>query len=134
VQGGLTMTVSGTLYDTKGKPLPGATVYVTDSMGKELVLTTDNNANFWSGYADGSDLPAGNYGTCLSYVMCYPPSQYEGACECAGYAATGGLRAASVSMCPNGTQACTGLGMGADNGDCHTCHGDTGSSPAIQLP
>jgi hypothetical protein len=134
VQGGLTITVSGTLYDGKGKPLPGATVYVTDSMGKDLVLTSDNNANFWSGYADGTDLPTGNYGTCLSYVKCYPPSQYEGACECASYAATGSLRAASVSMCPNGTKACTSLGTGVDNGDCHSCHGDAGSSPAIQLP
>ena len=134
VQGGLTITVSGTLYDAKGKPLPGATVYVTDSAGEALVLTTDNNANFWSGYSDGKVLPAGNYGTCLSYVKCYPPSQFEGACECATYAATGALQAASVSMCPNGTIACGSLGKAANNGECHTCHGTTGSSPAIRLP
>jgi hypothetical protein len=134
VQGGLTITVSGTLYDANGEPLPGATVFVTDSVGKKLALTTDNNANFWSGYSDGKVMPAANYGTCLSYVMCYPPSQFEGACQCATYAAAGALQAASVSMCPNGTQACGSLGKGASNGDCHTCHGGTGSSPAIRLP
>jgi hypothetical protein len=134
IQGGLTITVSGTLYDGKGKPLPGATVTVRDSMGKDLVLTSDNNANFWSGFSDGTNLPTGNYGTCLSYVKCYPPSQYEGACECATYAASGALEAASVSMCPNGTKSCTALGTDSANGDCHTCHGDTGSPPAIQLP
>jgi hypothetical protein len=134
VQGGLTITVSGTLYDGTGKPLPGATVYVTDSAGVELVLTTDNNANFWSGYSDGQDSPAGNYGTCLSYVKCYPPSLFEGACECATHAATGALQAASVSMCPNETMACGSLGKAANNGECHTCHGTTGASPAIRLP
>jgi hypothetical protein len=134
VQGGLTITVSGTLYDAKGKPLPGATVYVTDSVGKGLVLTSDNNANFWSGYSDGKVMPAGNYGTCLSYVMCYPPSQFEGACQCATYAATGALKTTSVSMCPNATASCGSLGTGANNGDCHSCHGTTGSSPAIRLP
>jgi hypothetical protein len=134
VQGGLTITVSGTLYDANGKPLPGATVYVTDSAGAKLVLTTDNNANFWSGYSNGKVLPAGNYGTCLSYVKCYPPSQFEGACQCATYAAAGVLQAASVSMCPNGTMACGSLGKAANNGECHTCHGTTGSPPAIRLP
>jgi hypothetical protein len=133
IQGGLTITVSGTLYDGKGKPLPGATVYVKDANGKDLVLTSDDNANFWSGFSDGTNLPAGNYGTCLSYVKCYPPSQFEGACECASYAA-GALESASVSMCPNGTKGCTALGSGSANGDCHTCHGDAGSPPAIQLP
>jgi hypothetical protein len=134
VQGGLTITVSGTLYDAKGKPLPGATVYVTDSTGKDLVLTTDNNANFWSGYSDGKVLPAANYGTCLEYVMCYPPSKFEGACQCAAYAATGALKATSVSMCPNGSASCGGLGTGANNGDCHSCHGTTAAAPAIRLP
>jgi hypothetical protein len=133
VQAGLTITVSGTLYDGKGKPLPGATVVVTDSMGKDLVLTSDDNANFWSGFADGAALPAGNYGTCLSYVKCYPPSQHEGACECATYAA-GPLKAASVSMCPNGPASCSALGTDSANGDCHTCHGTSATSSAIHLP
>jgi len=134
VQGGLTITVSGTLYDGKGKPLPGATIYVTDSTGKLLTLTSDNNANFWSGTSDGTVMPAGAYGTCLTYVKCYPPSQFEGSCQCATAAAVGALEAASVSMCPNGTQACTALGAGATNGECFGCHGTSGSPPAVALP
>jgi hypothetical protein len=134
VQGGLTITVSGTLYDHQGHPLPGATVYVTDSKGTLHTLMSDTNANFWSGTSDGTVMPAGDYGTCLTYVKLYPPSQFEGAAQCATAAAEGALKAASLSMCPNGTKSCTGLGMGLNNGDCHDCHGTNGSSPAIVLP
>jgi hypothetical protein len=134
VQGGLTITVSGTLYDAKGQPLPGATVYVTDAAGNLVTLTSDTNANFWSGTSDGTVMPAGAYGTCLPYTKLYPPSQYEGAAQCASAVAVGALQAASVSMCPEGTKACTGLGNGSTNGECHDCHGTSGSPPAIVLP
>jgi hypothetical protein len=42
-------TIAGTLYKTgTNDPLPGATIIVTDSTGKEFDLVSSLNGNFWT--------------------------------------------------------------------------------------
>ena len=105
---GLLITVSGTLHDNAsgGAPIAGATVLVTDALGKELKLSTSAQGIFWSGVSDGGSVPAGPQGTCVGG-------------NCTTYAsATGPLKAVVVSKCPGGLKTCAS----PSSGQCAACH------------